>query len=149
MTQQEKFMKKALDEAKKGYAENEVPIGAVLVYQDKIIARAHNKREQSKDATAHAEILCIKKACKKLGDFRLLDADLYVSLEPCTMCLGAALNARIRTIYIGANTNKDAISCEELVERAQLNHKCKIVRGVLNDECSKLVSQYFLEKRRG
>ncbi len=142
-------MKRALKEAKKAYENDEVPVGAVIVLDGKVIALAHNKRESSRDATAHAEILAIKKACKKLGDFRL-SADMYVTLEPCLMCFGAILNARIKNLYIGAPQNKEnAIRCEELNERAELNHKVSIVRGVLEGECSSLVSGYFLTKRKG
>ncbi|MBQ4541513.1 MAG: nucleoside deaminase, partial [Clostridia bacterium] len=93
MAYEEKFMKKALALAKKAYEQDEVPVGAVIVKDGKVIASAYNKRESSQDATAHAEILAIKKACKKLNDFRLLGAELYVSLEPCVMCTGAILNA--------------------------------------------------------
>ncbi len=150
MTENEKMMQLALSEAKKAYKKDEVPVGAVLVKDGVVIAKAFNRREASKDATAHAELLCIKKACKKLGDFRLNDVDMFVTLEPCVMCLGAILNARIRTLYIGADSNKpDAIKCEELIERAELNHKCKVVRNILRSECSALISQYFLDKRKG
>ena len=150
MTENEKFMNIALSEAKIAYKKDEVPIGAVIVYDGKVIAKAHNKREKSKDATAHAEILAIRKACKKLKDFRLLNCDIYVTLEPCVMCLGALLNARVRNIYIGAPANKEgAIKSEELIERAELNHKSKVVRGVLEEDCSKLISEYFLDKRKG
>ena len=149
MTSQEKFMKLALKEAQKAKEANEVPIGAVLVLNGKVIARAHNTREKSKDATAHAEVLCIRKACKKIGDFRLIDAQIYVTLEPCLMCLGAILNARIKTLYFGAEANKpNTITSEELVERAELNHKCEVVGGILRDECSSLISGYFLDKRK-
>ena len=145
----EKYMKLALMEAKKAYEKDEVPIGAVVVFDGKVIARAHNKREQSKDATAHAEILAIKKACKKLDDFRLQDAVIYVTLEPCTMCMGAILNARIKTLVFGAAQDKpNILSSVEINERAELNHKCEIKSGILAGECSQLVSNYFKEKRK-
>lgn len=138
----------AIKQAKKGQTLDEVPVGAVLVLNDKVIAKAYNKREKDRDATAHAEILCIKKACKKLGDFRLLDAELYVTLEPCLMCFGAILNARIKKVYFGASMNKEgALSCEEIVQRAELNHKCEIEKGVFAEECSNMVSEYFRSKR--
>ena len=149
MTEQEKFMREAIKEAKKGLLIDEVPVGAVLVKDGKIIARAYNKKEKSKDATAHAEIMCIKKACKKFGDFRLLDCELYVTLEPCLMCFGAILNARIRKVYFGASMNKDGcIDCNELIERAELNHKCELEKGIFAEECSALVSDYFKSKRK-
>ena len=142
-------MKEAIKEARKGLLIDEVPVGAVLVKDGKIIARAYNKREKSKDATAHAEIICIKKACKKFGDFRLLDCELYVTLEPCLMCFGAILNARIKKVCFGASMNKEgAIGCEELIARAELNHKCDIEKGVFEQECSALVSDYFKSKRK-
>ena len=148
MAYEEKFMKKALALAKKAFEQDEVPVGAVLVKDGKVIASAFNKRESSKDATAHAEILAIKKACKKLNDFRLIGTELYVSLEPCVMCTGAILNARIDKVYFGASITNGSISAEELVERAELNHKTEIVGGYLKDECSSLVSNYFKGKRK-
>ena len=148
MAYEEKFMKKALALAKKAYAQDEVPVGAVLVKDGRVIASAYNKRETSQDATAHAEILAIKKACKKLNDFRLLGTELYVSLEPCVMCTGAILNARIERVYFGASITNGSISAEELVSRAELNHKTEIIGGFMKDECSLLVSNYFKGKRK-
>ena len=148
MAYEEKFMKKALSLAKKAYELDEVPVGAVIVYNGKIIASAYNKREISHDATAHAEILAIKKACKKFDDFRLTHAELYVSLEPCVMCAGAILNSRIEKVYYGASITNGSISCKELVERAELNHKTEFVGGFLKEECSSLVSDYFKQKRK-
>ena len=148
MTYDEKFMKKAIALAKKAYEFDEVPVGAVIVKDGKVIASAYNKREFCQDATAHAEILAIKKACKKLEDFRLIDCDLYVSLEPCVMCTGAILNARIKNVYFGASITNGSISCTELCERAELNHKTNFVGGYFANECSKLVSEYFKQKRK-
>ena len=146
----EEYIEIALKEASKAYKKDEVPVGAVIVKNGKILAKAYNKRESSRDATSHAEILCIKKACKKIKDFRLLDCDIYVTLEPCLMCLGALLNARVRTIYFGASINKqESIKSQEIIERAGLNHKCNIVGGILEQECSNLVSNYFKDKRKG
>ncbi len=143
------YMKLALDEAKKAYTHDEVPVGAVIVLGGKVIARAHNRRQKCKDATAHAEILAIRKACKKVKDFRLINAEMYVTLEPCLMCMGAILNARIKTLYFGASVNKEgALTMSEVVSRAELNHKTEVVGSVLAEECSKLVSQYFKEKRK-
>ena len=146
---EEKFMKKALALAEKAYENDEVPIGAVIVKDGKVLSFAFNKREKSNDATAHAEILAIQKACKKLGDFRLADCDIYVTLEPCTMCMGAILNARIKNLYFGAYANKEnVLSCGEINERAGLNHKTTIVGGVLKDACERLVKDYFADKRK-
>ena len=141
-------MKKALVLAKKAYLQDEVPIGAVIEKDGKILAQASNKREHSFDATAHAEILAIKKACKKIKDFRLADCNIYVTLEPCAMCMGAILNARIKNLYFGAYANKqDVLSCAEINQRAGLNHKTNVVGGVLQQECQELVKQYFQSKR--
>lgn len=148
MAYEEKFMKKALALAKKAYEIDEVPVGAVIVLDGKVVASAFNKRESSGDATAHAEILAIKKACKKLKDFRLNGAELYVSLEPCVMCTGAILNSRIEKVYFGASITNGSISSKELVERAELNHKTEIEGGFLKEECSNLVSSYFKQKRK-
>lgn len=147
MSYQEKYMKKALALAKKANLADEVPVGAVLVVDDKIVATAYNKRESKKDATAHAEILAIQKACKKLGDFRLIGAELYVTLEPCVMCTGAILNARIENVYFGAYISNGSISAEEIAQKAVLNHKTNFQGGYLKDECSELISNYFKQKR--
>jgi tRNA(adenine34) deaminase len=147
MAYEEKFMKKAIMLAKKAEAQDEVPVGAVVVLDGKIVASAFNKREKTKDATAHAEILAIKKACKKLGDFRLLGAEMYVSLEPCVMCMGAIINARISAVYFGAKITNGSISAEEISNRAELNHKTQVVGGFFEEECSSLVSGYFKKKR--
>lgn len=148
MAYNEKFMRKAITLAKKADAQDEVPVGAVIVLNGKVIASAYNKRENSHDATAHAEILAIKKACKKFQDFRLIGAELYVTLEPCVMCTGAILNARIDNVYYGASITNGSISCKELVERAELNHKTEIMGGFMQEECSSLVSNYFKQKRK-
>ena len=148
MSYQEKFMKKALELAKKAYALDEVPVGAVIVKDGKVLASAYNKRESKNDATAHAEIIAIQKACKKVGDFRLIGADIYVSLEPCVMCTGAILNARIENVYFGAYISNGSISAAEIVEKSVLNHKSNVEGGFLKEECSKLVSDYFKQKRK-
>lgn len=147
MAYEEKFMKRAFILAKRAYNLDEVPIGAVIVKDGEIIATAYNKREKSFDATAHAEILAIKKACKKIGDFRLIGCDIYVTLEPCVMCMGAILNSRIENLYFGAYISNGSISASELTERAELNHKTNIFGGYLEEECSNLVSSYFKSKR--
>ena len=143
-----KFMKKAIDLAKKAEELDEVPVGAVIVKEGKVLSYAFNKRENKKDATAHAEILAIQKACKKLGDFRLIDCDMYVTLEPCVMCAGAILNARISNVYFGAYISNGSISAEEIAEKAELNHKTNFVGGFEKEECSKMVSNYFKNKRK-
>lgn len=149
MQENQKLMRRALLLAKKAYNEDEVPVGAIIVKDGKVIASAYNKREGSKDATAHAEVLAIRKACRKLNDFRLIDCDMYVTLEPCLMCAGAILNARIRKVYFGASNNKEnAISLDEIVDSAELNHKTEFVGGILKDECGLLVSSYFKSKRK-
>ncbi len=143
------YMQQALKLAKKAYSKDEVPIGVVIVKNGKIIAQAFNKREHSNDATAHAEILAIKKACKKIKDFRLTDCDMYVSLEPCPMCMGAVLNSRIKNLYFGAYANKEnTLTSEEINQRAGLNHKTNIVGGVLKEDCEQLIKQYFASKRK-
>lgn len=148
MSYDEKFMKRAISLAKKANALDEVPVGAVIVKDGEVLGSAYNKREMSNDATAHAEILAIKKACKKLGDFRLIGCDLYVSLEPCVMCTGAILNARIENVYFGASITNGSISCKELCDRAELNHKTNFEGGYFAEECSKMVSDYFKQKRK-
>jgi len=147
MEYQEKFMKKALILAKKAREIDEVPVGAVIVKNGEVIASAYNQKEHKNLATAHAEILAIEKACKKLGDFRLIGCDLYVSLEPCVMCTGAILSSRLENVYFGAYITNGSISAAELANRAGLNHKTNFEGGFLKEECSELVSSYFKSKR--
>ena len=147
MAYNEKFMKKALLLAKKAREIDEVPVGAIIVKDGKILASAFNQKEHKNLATAHAEILAIEKACKKLKDFRLLGCDIYISLEPCVMCIGAILSSRISNVYFGAYITNGSISASEICEKAQLNHKTNIQGGFLIDECSSLVSDYFKSKR--
>lgn len=144
----EEYMQAALLLAKKAEKKNEVPIGAIIVKDGKIIAKGYNKREKSNDATAHAEIIAIKKACKKLRDFRLSGCTMYVTLEPCTMCMGALLNSRIDTLVYGAEQNKpNILTAQEINDRAELNHKTKIIGGILKDETGAMISNYFKQKR--
>ena len=147
----EKFMKEALKEAQKAYDKEEVPIGAVIVKNDKIIARAHNLRETKKKAIAHAEILAIEKACKKLDAWRLEDCDLYVTLEPCVMCAGAIINARIKNLYIGTMDEKGGAvgSKINLLKDIKLNHDVEVKSGILKEECSKILKDFFKELRKG
>ena len=142
-------MNLAINQAKKALKKDEVPVGAIIVKKNKIIASAFNMREKSKDATNHAEIIAIKKACKKAKDFRLTGAEMYVTLEPCLMCLGAILNARINKVYFGAKNNKEnALTNEEIIKRAELNHITEIEGGVLEEACSALITNYFKDKRK-
>ena len=147
---EEKFMRIALKEANKAKEKDEVPIGAVIVVDDKVIAKAFNKRNASGIATHHAEILAIEKACKKIKDWRLEKATLYVTLQPCPMCAGAAMNARINKIVFGAfdrtGLNKNLFN--EICEDTRLNHKIDIQGGVLEEECSKLLTDFFAQKRK-
>ncbi|HHY24660.1 MAG TPA: nucleoside deaminase [Clostridiaceae bacterium] len=142
-------MNKAYREAIKAYEKDEVPIGAVIVKDSKIIARAHNEREQKNDATLHAEISAIKKACKKIGTWRLNDCDMYVTLEPCAMCAGALIQARIRTVYIAAKDPKAGAvgSVINILDVDTFNHKVDVVYGIMEEECSKLLKDFFKELR--
>ena len=145
----EKFMKEALKEAKKAYEKLEVPVGAVIVKDGKIIARAHNQKETKYDTTKHAEILAIQKASKKLQSWRLLDCEMYVTLEPCSMCAGALIQSRIRKIYIGTMDPKTGAcgSILNLLQDYPFNHKIEIETGILGQECEGLLKQFFKELR--
>lgn len=143
-------MNASLKEAKKALLKGEVPIGAVVVRDGKIIARAHNLRESKNDATCHAEILAIRKACKKVGGWRLDDCELYVTLEPCVMCAGAILNARIKKVYYGAKEPKGG-ACESkfsLLSSGVLNWQTDFQGGVSEEECSSLLTDFFRERRK-
>lgn len=145
----ELFMKKALEEAQKAFEKDEVPVGAVIVRNNEIIAAAHNCREIYKDATAHAEMLAIKKACEALGGWRLIDCDIYVTLEPCAMCSGAILQARLERLFIGAMDPKGgaAGSVLNLFENYHFNHRTEVVKGILEAECSQILKDFFKRKR--
>ena len=138
-----------MKEAKKAYKEDEVPVGAVIVKDGKIIARAHNLREKKQSATAHAEILAIEKASKKLDSWRLIDCDMYVTLEPCTMCMGAIITSRIKNIYIGALDPKTG-ACGSFVDLSTLkyNHTVNISKGILQEECEYIIKDFFKNLRR-
>ena len=146
---QEKFMKQALKEAQKAYEKLEVPVGCVIVKDNKIIARAHNLKETKFDTTKHAEILAIQKASKKLQSWRLLDCDMYVTLEPCSMCAGAIINSRIKNLYIGTLDKKTgaAGSVLNLFEDYTFNHHVEIHKGLLQPECEKILKDFFKELR--
>ena len=149
MEDKEKFMKEALKEAKKAYDKLEVPVGAIVVKDGKIIARAHNLKETKKDTTKHAEILAIQKASRKLESWRLLDCEMYVTLEPCSMCAGAIINARIKKLYIGALDEKTgaAGSVFNLFEDYKFNHNVEIEQGIMQDECEKILKDFFKKLR--
>ena len=150
MQEKEKFMKEALKEAKKAYDKLEVPVGCVIVKDGKIISRAHNLKETKKDTTKHAEILAIQKASKKLEAWRLLDCDMYVTLEPCSMCAGAIINSRIKNLYIGTMDKKTgaAGSVLNLFEDFTFNHKVTVKTGILQTQCEKILKDFFKELRK-
>ena len=147
--EQEKFMREALKQAKKAYKIGEVPIGCVIVQDGKIIARGYNRRNTDKVTLAHAEIAAIKKASKKTGDWRLEDCTMYVTLEPCQMCAGAIVQSRMKKVVIGSMNPKAgcAGSVLNLLQMAQFNHQVEIERGVLEEECSTMLSGFFRELR--
>ena len=149
MTADEKFMKAAITQARKAYAIEEVPIGCVIVQNDKIIARGYNRRNIDKNTLAHAELSAIRKASKKTGDWRLEDCTMYVTLEPCQMCAGAIVQSRMKKVVIGSMNPKAgcAGSVLNLLQMAQFNHQVEIERGVLEEECSTMLSGFFRELR--
>ena len=146
---EEKFMKIALKEAKKAYEKLEVPVGAVIVKNGEVIAKAHNLKETKYDTTKHAEILAIQKASKKLESWRLLDCEMYVTLEPCSMCAGAIINSRIKKIYIGTLDKKTgaAGSVLNLFEDYKFNHKVEVEKGILKNECEEILQVFFKKLR--
>jgi tRNA(adenine34) deaminase len=143
------FMKEALEEAKKAYELDEVPIGAVVVKDGKIIGRGHNSRERKQDPTLHAEIIAIRQAAAELGSWRLTDCELYVTIEPCPMCAGAILQSRIPRVIYGARDPKAgcAGSLYNLLEDSRFNHRAEVVEGVLEEECAEIIRGYFRQKR--
>ncbi len=147
---QEKFMKEALKEAKKAYKKLEIPVGAVIVKDGKIIARGHNLKETKEDTTKHAEIIAIQKASKKLSEWRLIDCEMYVTLEPCAMCAGAIINSRIKKVYIGTMDEKTGAvgSVLNLFEDFTFNHKVEVEKGILQEECKNMLKQFFKELRK-
>lgn len=143
------FMEEALKEAKKAYDKDEVPVGAVIVKNGKIIARGHNVKELKKDTTKHAEIIAIQKASKKLKSWRLENCTLYVTLEPCAMCTGAMIQARIEKVVIGTMDEKTGAcgSVLNLLEDYKFNHTVRIEKGVMENECKQILQQFFKELR--
>ena len=149
MTEQEKYMKAAIKQAKKAYALLEVPIGCVIVHEGKIIGRGYNRRNTDKNTLAHAEITAINKASKVIGDWRLEECTLYVTLEPCQMCAGAIVQARIPEVVMGCMNPKAgcAGSILNILEMPQFNHQVKVTRGILEAECSQMLKTFFEELR--
>ena len=149
MTEQEKYMKAAMTQAKKAYALGEVPIGCVIVHEGKIIGRGYNRRNTDKNTLAHAEITAINKASRKMDDWRLEDCTMYVTLEPCQMCSGAIVQARIPEVVIGCMNPKAgcAGSILNILENDSFNHQVKVTRGVLEQQCSDMLTQFFKELR--
>ena len=149
MTADERYMKEAIRQARKAYALREVPIGCVIVCGDKIIARGYNRRNTDKNTLSHAELNGIRKASRKLGDWRREGCTLYVTLEPCQMCAGAIVQARIDRVVIGTMNPKAgcAGSVLNLLEMEGFNHKVQVTRGILEEECSKMLSDFFKELR--
>ena len=147
---EEEFMKQAIKEAKKAYKKEEVPVGAVIVKDGEIIARAYNLKESKNDTTCHAEILAIKKASKKLNAWRLSECEMYVTLEPCAMCAGALIQSRIKKVYIGARDYKTGAcgSVLNLLEDYTFNHKVECERGILQEQCEKILQDFFKELRK-
>ena len=144
-----KFMKAALKEAQKAYSIGEVPVGAVIVYNDKIIARGHNTREIDQSVLGHAELNAIKKACKKIGSWRLEDCDMYITLEPCPMCSGSIIQSRIKNVYFGAYDLKTGAAGSVLnLFDYPFNHKVNVVGGIMEEECSRIIKDFFKELRQ-
>lgn len=150
MTEEEKFMKEAIRQAKKAEALNEVPIGCVIVHQGKIIGRGYNRRMTDHSVLAHAEIIAIKKACRKIGDWRLEDCTIYITLEPCPMCAGAIVQARIPRAVIGSMNPKAgcAGSVMNLLDEPGFNHQVELISGVLEEACSQMLKSFFKELRK-
>lgn len=149
MTEDERYMKEAMKQAGKAYALKEVPIGCVIVYQNKIIARGYNRRTIDKNTLAHAELQAIRKASRKMDDWRLEDCTMYVTLEPCQMCSGAIVQSRMKRVVVGCMNPKAgcAGSILNLLQMDQFNHQVELTTGVLGEECSQMMKQFFRELR--
>lgn len=145
MSDHEKYMKAAIKQAKKAYALEEVPIGCVIVQNDKIIARGYNRRNTDKNTLSHAELIAIRKASRKTGDWRLEDCTMYVTLEPCQMCAGAIVQSRMKTVVIGSYNPKAgcAGSVLNLLQMEKFNHQVEIVDGILEKQCSDMLTEFF------
>ena len=147
---EERFMQEAIKEAKKAYKKLEVPVGAVIVKDGEIIAKAHNLKETKYDTTKHAEILAIQRASKKLKSWRLIDCEMYITLEPCTMCAGAIINSRIKKIYIGTMDEKTGAAGSKLnlFTDYTFNHNVEVETNVMQEECEKILKDFFKELRK-
>lgn len=150
MTQDEKYMKEALKQAKAAGLLDEVPVGCVIVKDNKIIAKGYNKRETLKDPSAHAEIVAIRKAAKKLGDWQLVDCTIYVTIEPCIMCAGTIIQSRISKVVYGATDIRGGAfgTSINVLDAQNINHHPQIIGGVLKDECTGIIKNYFKSKRK-
>ncbi len=149
-TEDEKYMKEAIRQAKKAEDIGDVPIGCVIVSNGKIIARGYNKRNKNKTVLAHAELLAMSKACRKIGDWRLENCTMYITLEPCQMCAGAIVQARVSRVVIGSMNPKAGCggSVLNLLEMQEFNHQVDVTRGVLEEECSEMLSAFFRKLRQ-
>ncbi len=147
----EKYMLEALKEAKKAYLKKEVPVGAIIVKDGLIISRGHNLKETKQNSIEHAEIVAINKACKKLKSWRLIDCEMYVTLEPCVMCAGAIINSRIKKLYIGTMDMKTGAcgSKLDLLNDYKFNHNVEVEKGILNKECEYILKDFFKKLREG
>ena len=143
---EEKFMNEALKEARKAYEKLEIPVGAVIVKNGKIISRAHNLKETKQTATAHAEILAIQKANKKINNWRLIECDMYVTLEPCNMCMGAIISSRIKNIYIGTLDQKKEEKID--IQRYKEEYDVNIEYGICGEECERILKKFFKDLRK-
>lgn len=143
------FMKTALEEAESGYRRGEVPVGAVLVREGNILARAHNFPIANHDPSAHAEMIVLRKASEIMGNYRLAGTELYVTIEPCIMCAGAIIHARVERVIFGARDPKcgAVVSLYNILDDKRLNHQVKVTEGVLKEECGEIISRFFREKR--
>ena len=147
---EKKFMKLAMKEAQKAFDKDEVPVGCVIVKEGKVIARGHNARQKTQNALKHAEMIAIEKACKNVGSWRLEECDLYVTLEPCPMCAGACINARIKNIFFGAYDPKAGCcgTLYDLPSDKRFNHRPNVEGGILKEECAQMLSSFFKNKRK-
>ncbi len=143
------FMREALRQARRAYREEEVPVGAVVVKDGQVIARAHNRPIHLQDPTAHAEVLALRRAARKLGNYRLVGCTLYVTIEPCAMCVGAIVQARLRRLVMGAPDPKAGAcgSALSVLNDAKLNHRVEVQHGILAEECAQLVREFFRRRR--
>lgn len=150
MTDDQFWMREALLEAKKGWEKNEVPVGAVVVREGEIIARGHNQPISGCNPVAHAEILALQVAARTISNYRLMDCDLYVTLEPCTMCAGAIIHSRVRRVIFGAFEPKAGAvaSVTQIFQQPQMNHRVEVTAGVLEQECSTMISDFFRARRQ-